>query len=378
MTRPGVPFWTRAAPAPTPAHPLLDRLWARYVEEVPPAALFARLSGGRFENDHIALRSLWRPGDPSSGIAVFEPVFEGLGWRRAATYEFPDVHLRAIHMSRAGFPRIFISELDVGALPVDVRNILLAMPRDSRAPHADVRALAAWFAPPTLMPTSADLDVVMKASQYGAWLLCFGRKVNHFTGSVADVDNWQKKLTAAGVSMKSTIEGEAGGPLRQTATQASTLDVKLADGVVRSMPYAYFEIAERRGGFDGFLAPQARQLFDMTQTAPASSSSPQNQRRHPRKSALLHVELGYGGVRVPVESENVSLGGLFLAMPDDIAPDAHTVLEMALELPSGHVHATGTVVYRIEGRGVGVEFTWWDDEEAPARQQLARFLDSLA
>ena len=29
-------------------------------------------------------------------------------------------------------------------------------------------------------------------------------------------------------------------------------------------PYAYLEIAERNGGFDGFVAAQARQLFEMT------------------------------------------------------------------------------------------------------------------
>jgi hypothetical protein len=169
--------------------------------------------------------------------------------------------LRAIHMSQAGLPRIFISELDVAAMPDAARAILERLRDDS-----DMRADASAFVEPTRsrLPTSAELDVVAKASQYGAWVLTFGRKVNHFTASVDDVEAWQRRLLDAGVPMKSDIEGERGGDLRQTATHAAPLDVTLADGVVRSLPYAYVEIAQRRAPFDGFLAPQARQLFDMT------------------------------------------------------------------------------------------------------------------
>lgn len=242
------------APHPTPGHPLLDVLWTRYVVDVPYAATFARLSGQPFENDHIALRSLG-PG----GIDSFVRVFESLGWKRAGEYAFPDVSLRAIHMSHAGLPRIFISELDVNAMPDEARKIFERL-RESAA----ARAEADFFAAPSRMPTSAELDVVTKASQYGAWVLTFGRRVNHFTASVDDVEAWQQRLIDAGVPMKREIEGERGGDLRQTATDAAHLDVTLADGVVRSLPYAYVEIAQRRAPFDGFLAPQARQLFDMT------------------------------------------------------------------------------------------------------------------
>lgn len=241
------------APHPTPAHPLLDVLWTRYVVDVPYAATFARLSG-TFENDHIALRSLG-PG----GIDSFARVFEPLGWLKKGEYAFPDVKLRALHMSQPGLPRIFISELDVSEMPDDVRKIL-----ERLREKAEAQADADFFVAPSRMPTSAERDVVAQASQYGAWVLTFGRKVNHFTASVDDVEAWQQRLIDAGVPMKREIEGERGGDLRQTATHAAVLDVTLADGVVRSLPYAYVEIAQRRAPFDGFLAPQARQLFDMT------------------------------------------------------------------------------------------------------------------
>jgi hypothetical protein len=54
-----------------------------------------------------------------------------------------------------------------------------------------------------------------------------------------------------------------GAGLRQTATRAAPRKVKLRDRE-REWPYAYLEIAERNGGFDGFVTSQARQLFDMT------------------------------------------------------------------------------------------------------------------
>src|SRR5918998_137531 len=88
---------------------LLDLLWERYAAEVPYARTFVQLSGGSFRNDHVALRSLARPG---GGIALFSRPFERLGWKAAGAYTFPDAHLSAIYMSHpAGLPRVFISEL---------------------------------------------------------------------------------------------------------------------------------------------------------------------------------------------------------------------------------------------------------------------------
>ena len=71
--------------------------------------------------------------------------------------------------------------------------------------------------------------------------------------------------------------GEPGSKLRQSATDAVTIDVNVVDGgTPTTMPwaYAYFELAERNTvtdpetgeqvRFEGFLGPQATQLFEMT------------------------------------------------------------------------------------------------------------------
>jgi hypothetical protein len=244
------------------AERLLALLWDRYAAEVAPARTFAELSGGSFHNDHVAFRSLARPG---GGIALMRGVFEQLGWRAAGAYTFPDAKLDAIYLAHPdGLPRVFLSELRASELSAAAQALLAQLPADPTPPPAtQPEALAAWFsAPPP--PDGQALLALEKESQYGAWLLAFGRKVNHFTGAVDDIEAWQRRMQEAGVAMKADIEGAPGTALRQTATHAHPLPVRLADGRTRDWPYAYFEIAQRSGGFDGFLGPQARALFDMT------------------------------------------------------------------------------------------------------------------
>ena len=77
--------------------------------------------------------------------------------------------------------------------------------------------------------------------------------------------------------MKSEIEGEPGSKLRQSATEAVTIDVEVLDQgkkIEAPWSYAYFELAERNTyvdpttgkptRFEGFLGPQATNLFEMT------------------------------------------------------------------------------------------------------------------
>ena len=242
------------------AQTLLDLLWQRYAAHVPYAKTFVQLAGGHFKNDHVAFRSLAREG---SGIALFAPVFERLGWRRAGSYDFPDARLDAIHLSHpGGLPRVFLSQLRIAELSNRANEILQTLPKDP-PPPADPRDLADWFAAPQVTPNEGELLELERESQYGAWLLLFGREVNHFTASVDDVEEWSERMSAAGVPMKGELEGERGAGLRQTATRAAPRTVRTSLGE-RQWPYAYLEIAERHGGFDGFVAKQARQLFEMT------------------------------------------------------------------------------------------------------------------
>ena len=79
-----------------PGRRLLELLWEVYALRVPYANVFVKLAGADFRNDHIAFRSLRRPG---SGVDQYARVFERLGWTRAGDYAFSDAHLHAIHLS---------------------------------------------------------------------------------------------------------------------------------------------------------------------------------------------------------------------------------------------------------------------------------------
>jgi hypothetical protein len=229
---------------------ILDDLWGEYAAHVPYARTFEKLAGASLRNDHVAFRS-----------RKLEPIaraFEGLGWRRAGTYDFPDTHLNAIHLTKPGAPRIFVSELRIDAFSPRVRELLSRLPEDTPFDGS-----AAWFKKPDVLFTESELLELERESQYAAWIALFGREVIHFTASVPDVELWQKRMSEAGIPMKADIEGAPGAKFRQTATKAAPRKVKLSDKE-REWPYAYLEIAQRAEGFDGFIPNQARQLFDMT------------------------------------------------------------------------------------------------------------------
>jgi hypothetical protein len=95
--------------------------------------------------------------------------------------------------------------------------------------------------------------------------------------ALEDIEKTVAALQKAGVPMKAEIEGEPGSKLRQTATEAVTINVDVLDqGQPAQMPwtYAYFELAQRDllpdpatgkySRFEGFLGSQATNLFEMT------------------------------------------------------------------------------------------------------------------
>jgi len=293
---------------------LFDTLWDTYRRRVSYVQTYEqviRKAGATFFNDHIAFRT-FACQQPQTGIATVSRIFEALGYRAAGSYHFEDKQLSAIHFQHSNpqFPKIFISELKVWELPAAQREVINRVVRshrppvservlvelmhldqsqsDSRSPIPDslLAEVAAQFHDlPWLLPRREDVVELNKVSQYAAWVLVHGYNVNHFTSlinshgvpALDDIEKTIAALSAAGVPMKTEIEGERGSKLRQSATEAVKIDVQVADqGVPAAMPwtYAYFELAQRdavadpatgkRVRFEGFLGPQATNLFEMT------------------------------------------------------------------------------------------------------------------
>jgi hypothetical protein len=288
---------------------LFDSLWDRYRQRVKYVQMYEqmiRTAGATFVNDHIAFRT-FATQQPLAGIASISRIFEALGYRAAGSYHFDDKQLSAIHFQHSNpqFPKLFISELRVPELPAEARSIieralrahrpaiglemlaaLANLDRDDK-PAAELlqRVVSEFHDLPWMLPSRDEVEKLNKVSQYAAWVLVHGYNVNHFTSlinshGVPALDDIEKTIAAlikAGVPMKKEIEGERGTKLRQTATEAVTIDVTVHDrGLPAKMPwtYAYFELAQRdvvadpatgkSVRFEGFLGPQATNLFEMT------------------------------------------------------------------------------------------------------------------
>ncbi len=307
-----------AIPVSTPrerfAARLFDTLWDTYRRRVSYVQTYEqviRKAGATFFNDHIAFRT-FACQQPQTGIASISRVFEALGYRAAGSYHFEDKQLSAIHFQHANaqFPKIFISELKVWELPAAQREVINRVVKSQRPPVSErmlvdlqnldqstsdlrpptfdsmlAQVVSQFHDLPWLLPRREDVVELNKVSQYAAWVLVHGYNVNHFTSlinshgvpALDDIEKTIAALDAAGVPMKSEIEGVRGSKLRQSATEAVKIDVQVSDnGVPANMPwtYAYFELAQRdtvvdpatgkRVRFEGFLGPQATNLFEMT------------------------------------------------------------------------------------------------------------------
>lgn len=294
---------------------LYGRLWAQYRLRVPYAARYEAMveqRGGKVRNDHIAFRTFnWDTGAQPPGVEAVAQIIVPLGYERKDSYIFADKHLTAWHWehrTQPEAPKIFISQLETGALPPDAADMIaasvsgapdllaaserealarLAAGKDCDAQAADDLAarLAQFFVRPWSAPLRHIVIAVNAHSQYAAWTLLHGNSVNHFTASInaQNVAEWPDivatvaALRTAGVPMKAALEGEVGSKLCQSSTQAvdEDCDVIETDGSAGKLrwSYAYYELAQRGDvlgpdgrpkRFEAFLGAQATNLFEMT------------------------------------------------------------------------------------------------------------------
>ncbi len=293
---------------------LWEQLWLGYRERVPYARIYQRMiedAQGRFINDHIAFRSLQLSvegpqGTINLGIPYLDEIVTQLGYCPVKTYKFPDQHLFAQHYIVPGspdLPKLFISELKVGALPQTtvelIRGAVRWKPGNDKylwtklpslsgiSPQEVLSLLQARFQRIWTPPLLSTIKAVNAVSQYGAWVLLHGYEVNHFTASInrqdavayPDLESTVQGLEELGIPMKDRIEGSRETGLRQAATQAVVEPTTVVDDATNCLskiqwPYAYFELAQRyplgtdtSEVFQGFLSPQAANLFEMTRPA---------------------------------------------------------------------------------------------------------------
>ena len=283
---------------------VFDELWHEYRRRVQYVADYEQVVASHnatFFNDHIAFRTIASQ-NPTTGIASLSRIFEALGYQPAGVYQFPDKHLSAVHFQHPHpqFPKLFISELRSWELSPATCQMLesylanhrpalplsklqqLSQLNDNSTNRGQLldEVVATIRELPWGSPATEDVQQINSESQYAAWVLVHGYNVNHFTALINShgveelntIDKTVAAMQVAGIPMKADVEGAPGSKLRQTATQAVVIDVPVKGDATMEWTYAYFELAERgtvevdgnQVRFEGFLGPQATQLFEMT------------------------------------------------------------------------------------------------------------------
>jgi hypothetical protein len=256
---------------------LMARMWSGYSAVTPSAARVHALLEARGEtvaNDHIALRTVDRPGVALDDVAA---PFLGLGWRPTGDYVFEVKRLRARSYSHPepGTPRVFISELRTGLFEADGPVHRLA---DAFAGAVDVAAFAADGVSP-FVTTHGEWTALAAVSEYAAWLGAWGLRANHFTVSVNalrgfdDVAGLNAWLVAEGFALNTSggaIKGTPADRLEQSSTLADRIPQTFACGTRAEVPSCYYEFALRHPDpatgqlFDGFVTQSADRIFEST------------------------------------------------------------------------------------------------------------------
>lgn len=253
------------------------RLWEDFVKIAPQAAALRQLlleSGEHVENDHVAFRTLARPG---LDIAELEGRILELGYTPFEDYEFPEKHLRARAYLCEGSPRIFLSELLVDELSAGSRKLLDGIAaQGARLLPAGPEAF--WSGRLWQPLAFEDYEALAEESEYAGWLSALGLRANHFTVSINALRQLQSVEAVLGFAEGAGYRiNKAGGRvkgtpmdlLEQGSTLAERMPVEFEGGELHEIPTCYYEFALRYRGaggelHQGFVPSSANRIFEST------------------------------------------------------------------------------------------------------------------
>ena len=283
---------------------VLDGLMRRYKERVPDVKhiIGAMIENGiierpeDIENDHIAFRTM---GVPQLGVQSFEKIFLHYGYTKRDHYFFEGKKLDAWWYSppRDTDPRIFVSELRVGDLSEESQKIIksytdevLHDPVDDLDLNDGEEIDAFLHRPLWRTPSLSDYQILLKESEYAAWVIHNRYYLNHFTISVHNlpekvntVASFNEFLESNGIKLNTAggkIKTSPDGGLIQSATVAEMIEAEFQNNETFTISGSYVEFAERKilpeyldlpkdqisrkHRRDGFEASNADKIFEST------------------------------------------------------------------------------------------------------------------
>ena len=149
----------------------------------------------QLQNDHVAVRGF----SNDHTLRRFESILTyGNAYRKMDTYDIPEKHLIANWYSPlyTELPRVFVSELQTVRLPSKERSIIDRCFVDNAHPsdtETDINVLIDYtnsrsHCNPQVVEYN-DYMCLIKVSDYAAWTLIHGHRINHMTISVHDLSS---------------------------------------------------------------------------------------------------------------------------------------------------------------------------------------------
>ncbi|KAF8062784.1 hypothetical protein HT031_004114 [Scenedesmus sp. PABB004] len=247
---------------------------------------------------------------PGLGLESLGSALQAFGYTQQDYYTFPATHLLAAWFAPpqhlyAVLPRMFVSQLQVEKLSPAAQALIrsytdeLVDPAAGGSSSPEGAMLRAWSAAvsgalPWRRPSRADFTALLRESEYGAWVLANGFRLNHtalsvhaIAGRTGDIHSFADELAAKGFNLNQeggVMKVSPDGGLLQCSTVADLVDCTFAGGEVHPVVGAYMEFVERRplpqhahlaasGGLrehhrrDGFEAASAKDIFFSTTAA---------------------------------------------------------------------------------------------------------------
>lgn len=258
---------------------LFEHLWGNYLEVTPSAVKIHKLLGSTqgddVINDHIALRTF---NLPKVCLEVLAEHFEALGYQACGEYHFEAKKLYAKHYEHPEYPnlpKVFISQLLVERCSPQLQKCVQELVADV-APDAVSKADFLYSGRHWDIDY-ASYQMLLKESEFAAWVAAWGYRANHFTVSNNQLANFDtiEQINAAvkdaGLSLNLSggeIKGSKEVMLEQSSTLADMHPVAFTDGA-KVIPSCFYEFAKRfpkADGrlFSGFVAESADKIFEST------------------------------------------------------------------------------------------------------------------
>lgn len=257
---------------------LFDNLWQNYLEVTPSATKIHQLlgedNGKDVINDHIALRTFNIEKINKDKLAAH---FLAVGYTECGDYDFVAKKLKASHYEHENpeMPKVFISELLVEEFSEDAQKIIHNMVE--QISDDAITADNFLYSGTHWQVSQADYQLLLKESEYAAWVSAWGYRANHFTVNINlltqydTIEAVNQTLKDKGFVLNTSggeIKGSADVLLEQSSTMADKAFATFSDGDLE-IPSCFYEFALRYALpngklYTGFVAASADKIFEST------------------------------------------------------------------------------------------------------------------